>query len=646
MQANEDDDQLVDTVLNEYKYDSFSESDKLFVLTHTRYNDKKLSLCDVYQIECCERGNTDNGICWVCHRSCIPRVKCDNGFIRQKLRWEFHKATQARIIAPTGGYMALLPSVRYMDLPQGGNMAPLPSSGYMASLPRIMARPPAVRNVPRVKNPLWKYVITSDKVNCMKALLSRTPLYAIQKENIPPEKTWIKCGEWMQHILSTKKAKWSKSEVCRYHFDGEESSDESQLCAMSQIAFTMHAAELFGQCCKFNAVKCMEYLLHKAPHLIHMKAGSGDNRLALNTALLYASPITKVLLRKDAVVVVGKDDSGSTLAAVYMRQRCYHNDIRQATELLCHGNKDVISQFECVNSPGETLLHILYDTFEVSERPLPKLEDTVFCTKRLLNSAVDPTKNSFLGTALDALIYKVTHYCFDLIGLTNDVQAKKYALSVQTFSACVQILIPVFKGEPPGDYNLPSSLMDLATVLRKSICMELIRVFQLVLDNGLYFDIMSFISCKMCLTFPKPNPCSFCSPAVRLLFTFLCHQPDHRTEKRFLNHFLTVATPSISLFMMQSVCHASSRQQCVLIDCCFWEMFELIVQAGVMSDKKSDEKLVNPNTIMCENLNFITSMYRVHFRNGCFTIVQRFARVVKMGWIHCTSKTWDHFKNI
>ena len=250
---------------------------------------------------------------------------------------------------------------------------------------------------------------------------------------------------------------------------------------MSQIAFTMHAAELFSQCCKFNAVKCMEYLLDKAPHLTHMKAGSGHNRVALNTALLYASPITKVLLRKDAEIAVGKEDSAATLAAVYMRQRCYPNDIRQATVLLCHRNKDVISQFECINSPGETLLHILYDTFEVDEPPLPKLKDTMFCTKLLLKSGVDPTKDSFWGTALDILI-KLTRSPFDLVGPSNKINARKYGLAMLTFSACVQILIPVFKGEPPGDYNLPASLMNLAAISCESVCMELIRVIQLIVD--------------------------------------------------------------------------------------------------------------------------------------------------------------------
>ena len=340
----------------------------------------------------------------------------------------------------------------------------------------------------------------------------------------------------MQHVLFRGKARWRSSKVCRYHYDGEESSTYLQFRVMREIAFTMHAAELFSLCCKFSAVKCMKYLLDKAPHLIHMKAANGHNRLALNTALLYASPITKVLLRKDAEVAIGREDSASVLATIYMRQRCYHNDIQQATELLCHGNEDVISQFEYSNSPGETLLHLLFDSFDVASGcPLPKLEDTVFCTKLLLKSGVDPTKKGFMGTALDVLMDRLTtQYRSDILFPKfpwNDVEARTYVLAAPTFSACVQILVPVFKGQPPGDYDLPASHMDITTVSHKSICMEFIKVLQLALDDGIMCCDMTFIYFDICLEIPKSNPCSFCAPAIRLLFTSLCHQTDHNTEK-------------------------------------------------------------------------------------------------------------------
>ena len=85
---------------------------------------------------------------------------------------------------------------------------------------------------------------------------------------------------------------------------------------------------------------------------------------------------------------------------------------------------------------------------------------------------------------------------------------------------------------------------------------------------------------------------------------------------------------------LANICHASDGQQCVLQECCFLEMFELIVQTGAMNKMESR----NRKYMMYEELNFITSEYSVHIRSGCSTILQRFARVVKMGWIHCTSK--------
>ena len=41
---------------------------------------------------------------------------------------------------------------------------------------------------------------------------------------------------------------------------------------------------------------------------------------------------------------------------------------------------------------------------------------------------------------------------------------------------------------------------------------------------------------------------------------------------------------------------------------------------------------------MCKKLNLITSNIRVHLQSGCFTVIQRFAKLVKIGWIHYTSK--------
>ena len=212
----------------------------------------------------------------------------------------------------------------------------------------------------------------------------------------------------MQHVLSSRNARWNLSQACCYDNDGEESLKVSQFDALRQIAFIMHAAELFSHCCKFNAMRCMQYLLDTAPHLIHMSAASGHNRLALTTALLYMSPITNDLLERGAVV--GREDSASTLAAIYQKRRCCHRNIRQATELLCHGNEDVISQFECEDFRGYTLLHLLYKTFVDEERPLPKLEDTVFCTKQLIKSGVDPTKEACCGTALNVLLRNLLQY--------------------------------------------------------------------------------------------------------------------------------------------------------------------------------------------------------------------------------------------
>ena len=782
VQANKDDGQLVHAVLDKFKYDNLSEECKLFVLTHSWYNDKKLSLCDVYQMERCASEMVDDEG-WMCHHSWNRRVRTHDGFLPQP---GDHFSSQAMpppadyMAPPAGsmapppmvnmaplpppvgyiapppvqavGYMALPPPFGYMappapvgnmapppvgnmaqpplvgnmapppvgnmaqpplvgnmDPPPVGNMAqpppvgnmapppvqaagymaPSPLFGYMAQPPTIgnMALPPPVWNmvpppvgymcptppggyiipppvkcmarlegnsVPPISNvnisplpvedPLWKYIIISDKVNCMKALLSRTPLCAIHKENIPPEISWIKCGEWMQHVLASRNARWNSSQTCCYDDDGEESRKVSQFDALKQIAFTMHAAELFSHCCKFNAMRCMQFLLDKAPHLIHMKAASGHNRLALTTALLYMSPITNDLLERGAVV--GREDNAFTLAAIYKKRHFCHRNIRQATELLCHGNEDVISQFECEDSPGCTLLHLLYKTFGDVERPLPKLKDTVFCTKQFIKSGVDPTKEACCGTALNVLLKNLLQYRLPSIMPWHHYESSKHALVAQNLSACMQILLPIFKGKPPGDVDLPASLMDLTNVSHQTICMEFIKQLQLVLDNGLCFNVIrsTFLDLNMFLNFQNTNPCSVCAPAIRLLFTLLCNQPDHNEEKVFLKEIVDRVTDSITGLRLSLLapdgCHAQDGQECVLHECCFWEMFELIVLAG--SNRCNVYHFLENMTrstiesSLCRTLTHIT-MHSVHVKNGCPVFLERLARLVKIGWIHFTS---------
>ena len=366
--------------------------------------------------------------------------------------------------------------------------------------------------------------------------------------------------------LHNAKARWNTSRVCNYdcvyhreyldHAAGVE-------VVMKEIAFTMHAAELFSQCCKFNATKCMGYLLGIAPNLIHMKASSAQGRLALSTALLYSSPITDDLLKKGAVV--GREESAATLAEIYIKQNCFDHDIQRATEQLCRGNEDLIAQFEY--SPGETLLHLLYNTSSVEN--LSKMKEAVRCTKLLLRSGVDHTKKVGSETALDVLLHKLIEF-HDPKWIDGGIHGvQHYSHRARILSASVQVLLPVFKGKPPGD--VPPSLMNNATMSFEQIFMEFITQLQLVLDNGVYVSKMKFKikSLNEFLWSEKHTPCAFCVPVVRLLFTVMRHETDEFLLKVLVDDICF----KVSYQGWNDVCQALNGQKCTLSDCCLWEYF-------------------------------------------------------------------------
>ena len=728
VQANDDDDKVVHTVLDKYGYESLSEHDKLFVLTHTRYDDKNPSLCEVYQIDCCERRTEP-----CCQCSCTPKQKfsrspCSMHAAQLKnmqlQRYQtVNTPPQAMNILPQAVNSPLqaaniqqhamnipLQAVNVpqhvVNIPPPGIHMPFPAMKFpwtpmhmppplmnISAMPAMNIPPPTMNippppamnippptmnmppptinilpmakplwNIPpppgmnispqqmniqlpiynsqllsltikteapvqHGKNPLWKHVISTDKVNCMKALLSRTPLYAIHKANMPQEIRWLSHG-WID-LLHEAQARWNSSEICEYNYAycEEDLDDVTRFTVMKKIAFTMHTTELFSQCCKFNARKCMQFLLATAPNLIHMKASSEQNRLALATALLYASPITDDLLRIGAVV--GREDSAATLAMIYMKQSCCcSNKIQRATGLLSQGNEDLMAQYE--NRPGETLLHILYNNMSVNK--LPKLEDTIHCTKFLLKVGVDPTKKFNFKTALDVLVGKLLDFRYPTY-LRWHFRMRNYIVAAQTLTACVQILLPAFKGQHHGDVTLPASLENITDAPFEVIHARRGKVFitllQLVMDNGvqlnaIYFIIMNFF---IFLPFRGNEPCTFCVPAVRLLFTIICHG----TEEVVLQLWVDSITRAIT--SCSYVCHASAEQQCILPHCCLWEILELLVHAGSKIGRSQRYQM----TYLDRILSYIKFSFKFHINNGCSIVLQRIARFVKMSWLHCTT---------
>ena len=93
--------------------------------------------------------------------------------------------------------------------------------------------------------PLWQHIIRNDMIDCMKALLQLTPLIPAQNHSIPSEYPWVESLESVKKVLCKEKSRWSPEGcVCVNHDEGS-LNEETQLCLMKDLAFTMLASELF-----------------------------------------------------------------------------------------------------------------------------------------------------------------------------------------------------------------------------------------------------------------------------------------------------------------------------------------------------------------------------------------------------------------
>ena len=634
LHSNEDNGNVVHKTLDKYGYESLSESAKLFVITRKKYDHKTLSLCEFYQMKPPESEESEASQ----PMNPSPQIPTTESDLQD---------TITALIGPQSPPLSLQPRIlaepELIPVPQ----APTGSGEIVIShfqernhrnafdtCPAGEDSDPVDMACQDVKNPLWEHILSSDKVECMKALLSRSPLYAIHKTNIPPETTWIKSAEWMQDVLHQNKARWNSSHVCNYSNEMKELGED----IMTQIAFTMHAAELFSQCCKYRSMKCMHYLLETAPNLIHMRASSEQNRLALSTAFLYNSPITDVLLEKGAVVE--RENSAMTLAKIYKKQYPCKN-IQQATERLCKGNEDLMKQF---GHDRGSLLHVFYDNIFNLEN-VPELQQTISCTKLLLSIGIDPTKKKYDESALEVLINRLMSHGFSMMS------ASDATLAAKTLTACVQILLPMFKGRPAGDVELPAFLVDSTIVSKRAVCLEFIQQLQIILDNDVYLDgiIFIFIDLVVQLKQNMLGPCSACSRVVILLFTILCKNNYEMEESRLqtlIASFIIREKGRVARKVQRAhVCRVPDGI-CILRSCCLWESLELLIHAGAKIGESveinsyvfQDNEFNSMTTYLQGLLEFLTGFCKRHIKKGCHVILQRIARFVKMCWIHCTAK--------
>ena len=139
---------------------------------------------------------------------------------------------------------------------------------------------------------IWDEVMYRDKINTMVALLPHTPLFGIDRNNIPCKcLSWMSSSiclreGWIRDTLYENKLRWKPGSCqCTNHHDPANKMEK--ICSLTKIAFTMFAAEL---CCHNvtyspDSLRCTAYLLVLAPDLIHIEVPRTENHILFTCAI-------------------------------------------------------------------------------------------------------------------------------------------------------------------------------------------------------------------------------------------------------------------------------------------------------------------------------------------------------------------------
>ena len=166
-------------------------------------------------------------------------------------------------------------------------------------------------------------------------------------------------------MLYVNKLRWSPAK-CKCVSYSEPSNDKDRLCALTDLAFTMFAAELLWHGCKRSNLcsqDCIAYLLEQAPNLINIRVPLHSYRVLIRVAIQYHSSIAAKLARKGSMT----EQVGDSLNELYSHSLDLMDDgimdgstihIGRDTQCLVQGHGKEVAQYR--NTHGCSLLHILY----------------------------------------------------------------------------------------------------------------------------------------------------------------------------------------------------------------------------------------------------------------------------------------------
>ena len=456
---------------------------------------------------------------------------------------------------------------------------------------------------------LWQRTIDFDLVDHMEVLLLRTPLFAINKHNIPPQLTWIESPEWMQDTLYANRARWN-GEVCDYDIDIAPKAEDTKLAILKQLAFTMHANSLFYHCCgPAGANDCGQYLLEKAPHLVQMKAYSPisdfwkKHDMPLYRALQSEAMSNQVAYMVQLGATLGEHmDNVETLAKLLANN--LNINMQLVIQVLSKGREADVKLYR--DKYGSSLLHILHSQFETKVtfnfKHSRHYQQIVDGTKLLLDCGVDVTDpNNSSHTAFDALMEEFRSIILRI--RTERKFCEQRIKCIQSVSSCMQLLLPFLNKEASKAFILPNM-----SPKPLELCLSIIQIFQCLLKADLFARNLErdlgYLLFSNIMNVRLSSPCTMCVPITTLLYDAMYKGLDITKtfslgESKYLFHF----TSSIVEILVQQLsgfhfawgmCQpggcwgptSSTKLQPPQCDvhvlssaCCYWTVLEMLVHS-------------------------------------------------------------------
>ena len=455
---------------------------------------------------------------------------------------------------------------------------------------------------------LWEIIISRDKINIMIALLPLTPLFTVANESIPRDYTWIESSTWTQTTLLEHKLRW-KPGGCKCKSHSNPVNEAEKLCAVTEIAFSMFAAQLFAESGIWNGygMRCVLYLLNVAPNFIRIPVGL--LHFKMETPLIFA--IEYCDFDSDFIAVLLETGIPSGLAGKVVESilnKFVNTDSHSTrvasrfdffTEMLVRRYKDEVLHYR--DEDGYSLLHLVCRNCYWGARVDYANGTLFYYLKQLLDIGFDPREtNSNNNTALDELI----HIFCNAENWTHaqeaaDIDRTQYiALS---FQECLDSLLPYFRGTPIAKIQLPERRTSRCETLEE-LNVYLIDVYRPLLDKYIfpenaeqYFYEMVVQSDFLCCE--KSFPCLLCLRLVKLLYEELGKgfnlkeavgifyvDPESPLPQRIVQILYSFQHDNWNPCMCHISTPTARAKRPVSCKCCAWALLELMVHCAANLD--------------------------------------------------------------